>query len=283
MTPSAVSHAVRTVEDRVGIALFARTTRSVSLTETGRAFVEATAPAFGEIAEQLERLEHAASGRASGLLRLNVPRLALPLVITPVLADMRRRHPDVTVEAFVDDGLTDIVARGFDAGVRLGEMISADMVAVRATPPFRAIIVGSPGYFRRRGRPKSIGELAEHDCIGHRLTTGGGLYRWELDEAGDDISVDVSGQLIVNDPMYAVDAALAGYGLAYVFEPLVSDALASGALVQVLGEHAIEEPGLFVYFSERTAGIPKLRAFLDSLARIRRRASRSVAEALEPG
>ncbi|MDA8250911.1 MAG: LysR family transcriptional regulator [Rhodospirillales bacterium] len=174
MGASAVSHAVRTVEDRLGAALFARTTRSVSLTETGTAFLAAVEPALAKVTEATEQVR-AQRGRVKGLLRLNVPRVALPIVVTPILAALARRHPDLTVEVTGDDGLTDIVAHGFDAGVRLGEMISQDMVAVRLTPPFQAILVAAPEYVVEKGAPASISDLQRHNCIGLRLVSAGGV------------------------------------------------------------------------------------------------------------
>src|SRR3954470_8301906 len=167
MSPSAVSHAVRLVEERIGQPLFARTTRSVALTEAGAALVATAGAALQDLAERAERIR-AVKGRASGLLRINTPRLAVPMVVTRIVAAMAERHPDVTIELFADDGLTDIVAEGFDAGIRLGEMIAEDMVAVRLPPAFRAIIVASPAYIGRRGRPRSLVDLAAHDCIGYR-------------------------------------------------------------------------------------------------------------------
>lgn len=262
MTPSAVSHAVRAVEEQLGQPLFARTTRSVALTEAGAALVAAVGPALAEVADGIERLS-GAPGRPQGLLRLNVPRVALPLVVVPVLEVMRRRHPGVQVEVYGDDAMTDIVAAGFDAGIRLGAMIGADMIAVRLTPPFRAIVVASPAYLRRRGEPRRIAELAAHDCIGFRQISGGGLYRWELRDGHAEVSVELPSPLIVNDAMIALELARRGLGLAYVFEPLARADLRRGRLRQVLAAAAIEEPGLFLYFPARGSRAPKLRAFID--------------------
>jgi DNA-binding transcriptional LysR family regulator len=262
ISASNVSHSVRIVEERLGTPLFARTTRSVALTAEGEALVATLAPALQDVDSVWEGLRARRTG-ASGLLRINMSRVALPLAITPVVAAMTQRYPDVTVEAYVDDGLTDVVAAGFDAGVRLGEMIAEDMVAVRLTPPFRAIIVAAPAYLERRGAPRGIADLAAHDCVGFRQIAGGGLYRWDLQEEGRDVQVDVGHAAIVNDPLSAVDLGLAGVGLIYVFEPLVRTHLAEGRLAQVLPEAAIEEPGLFLYFPRRAAMAPKLRAFID--------------------
>jgi len=269
MGASAVSHAVRAVEDRLGTALFARTTRSVSLTEAGAAFLAAVEPALAQVAEATERVR-ADSGRVTGLLRLNAPRVALPIALTPILAALARRHPDLTVEITSDDALTDIVAHGFDAGIRLGEMIAQDMVAVRLTPPFQAILVAAPEYVAVRGAPASVRALRQHNCIGLRLMSAGGVYAWDLLEAGKDVAVDVHGSVLVTDPSYARDLALAGVGIAYVFEPLVRAELRAKRLVWLLPEAAITEPGLFIYFPQRLLRVPKLRAFLDTAKELAR-------------
>jgi DNA-binding transcriptional LysR family regulator len=260
---SNVSHAVRTVEERLGTPLFARTTRSVALTEEGEALIAALTPAFQDINASWESLRARKTG-ASGLLRINTPRIALPLAVTRVVAAMVQRHPDVTVEAYVDDALTDIVAAGFDAGIRLGEMIAEDMVTVRLTPPVRAIVVAAPAYIARRGKPRAIADLAAHECVGFRQIAGGGVYRWDLQENGRDVQADVKNAVIINDPLYAVDLALAGVGLIYVFEPLVREHLKAKRLIALLPESSIEEPGLFLYFPRRASMAPKLRAFIDT-------------------
>jgi DNA-binding transcriptional LysR family regulator len=263
MSPSAVSHSVKVVEERLGVPLFVRTTRSVALTDAGSVLIEGAGPALQDIAERLERVR-AVKGRVSGLLRINLPGIALPIIATPVVCEMARRFPDVRVEVYVDDAITDIVAEGFDAGIRLGEMIAEDMVTVRLTAPFRAIIVAAPAYLADRGRPKCVADLAHHNCIAYRQIKAGGLYRWELSEEGRDIALDSPGTIIVNDALYARELALAGVGLAYIFEPVVRADIAAGRLTQVLPHAAIEEPGLFLYFPRRAAMAPKLRAFIDT-------------------
>jgi DNA-binding transcriptional LysR family regulator len=262
MSPSAVSHAVKTVEDRLGAPLFARTTRSVALTAAGRSLVSSIAPALADIEEALERLG-SASGKVTGVLRLNVPRAALAVAITPVMTALAHRHPDLTVEITSDDALTDIVAGGFDAGVRLGGMIAKDMIAVRLTAPFKAIIVAAPSYLEAQGEPESIDDLARLNCIGFRLQASGGLYAWELARAGEDVAVSVTGTARVTDPTYAKDLALAGVGVAYVFEPLVRAEIRARRLRWILPEAAIEEPGFFLYYPRRASIAPKLRAFID--------------------
>lgn len=274
MSPSAVSHAVRLVEERIGQPLFARTTRSVSLTEAGKALVETAAPALQDIGERMDRIR-AIKGKPSGLLKINVSNIAIPLAVTPVAAAMAERYPDVTVELFTDQRLVDIVGEGFDAGIRLGEMIAQDMVTVRLTPPFHAVIVASPAYIGRHGRPRDVADLANHNCIGYRLVRSGALYRWDLSEDGKDLVVETRGTTIVTDSLAAIDLALAGLGLAYVFEPLVRADLAAGRLVQILPQTAIEEPGLFLYFPRRAAMAPKLRAFIDTANEIGRASLRT--------
>ncbi len=263
MSPSAVSHAVKAVENRLGQPLFVRTTRSVALTEAGMSFVASIGPALATVEESVERIR-AAKGHVAGLLRLNAPRVALPLAVTPTIAAMSRLYPDLTIEVTSDEGLVDIVAAGFDAGVRLGEMIAQDMVAVRLTRPFQAIMVAAPDYLEARGTPNSIADLAANNCIGYRLISSDAVYAWDLQDRGREVSVSVSGSVRVTDSLYARDLALRGVGIAYVFEPLVREDLQAGRLRRVLPAASIEEPGLFLYFPRYASETPKLRAFIDT-------------------
>jgi len=262
MSPSAVSHAVRQIEGHLGDRLFTRTTRSVALTEAGRAFLAQVLPALDSISNASEAAQ-ARCGRVSGVLRINAPRVAQVMVLPPLLLEMSQRHPALTIEVVCDDALVDIVAQGFDAGIRLGEMIAADMVAVRLTPPMRAIMVASSAYLQSRPPLHAPGDLQGHNCIGYRLLGSGAVYAWELQEQGRDLSVEVHGSARVTDPLFALDLALAGVGIAYLFEPLAEAALASGRLVEVLPQCALQEPGLFLYFPRRAAEAPSLRALID--------------------
>jgi DNA-binding transcriptional LysR family regulator len=185
------------------------------------------------------------------------------MALPRLLARLAVEHPRLTVEVHNDDALVDIVALGFDAGIRLGEAVQQDMVTVRLTPPFQAIVVASPDYLARRGRPARVADLAGHNCIGFRLVAAGSLYDWELSEAGETVTVRTAGSAVVTDATFARELALAGVGLAYIFEPLVREELRSGRLVQLLPEAAFEEPGLFLYFPRRASMAPKLRAFID--------------------
>lgn len=198
----------------------------------------------------------------------------MPMALTPVVAAMAERYPEVTVEVTSDDSLVDIVGAGFDAGIRLGEMIAQDMVAVRLTPPFKAIVVASPDYIGRRGRPAHIADLARCNCIGYRQLRSGAIYRWDLLEDGKDVSVETRGTAVVSESLSARSLALAGVGVAYIFEPLVRADLEAGRLVQLLPESAIEEPGLFLYFPRRSSMAPKLRVFIDTAQEIGRAAAR---------
>jgi len=264
MSPSAVSHAVKAVEERLGQPLFVRTTRSVALTEAGVGFIAAVGPALATVEESVERVR-SARGRVTGVLRLNTPRLALPLAITPAIIAMSRLYPDLTIEVTSEERLVDIVAGGYDAGVRLGEMIAQDMIAVRLTPPFQAAMVAAPAYLEERGMPATIADLAGHNCIGYRMIATDAAYAWDLRENGRDVSFAVSGSVRVTDSLYARDLALQGVGIAYLFEPLVRAEIEAGRLRRVLPEASIDEPGLFLYFPRYSSDVPKLRAFIDVL------------------
>jgi DNA-binding transcriptional LysR family regulator len=262
MSPSAVSHAVRVVEDRLGEPLFARTTRSVALTETGARFLASIGPALDDIDKAVEGVT-AQRGEVTGVLRINAPRVAVLMVLAPILAKLAWAHPRLTVEVHTNDAFVDIIGQGFDAGIRLGDSIQQDMVSTRLTPPFKAIMVAAPDYLAARGTPQTIAQLANHNCVGFRLLGSGALYEWELRDGQRDISAQVSGTSVITDASYARDFALAGIGIAYIFEPLVRAELRDERLRWVLPEASIEEQGLFLYFPQRAALAPKLRAFID--------------------
>ena len=262
MSASAVSHAVRTVEERIGEPLFARTTRSVALSEAGARFLASVAPALDDIDKAFEGLA-ADRGEVTGLLRINASRVAIALALTPILAKIARAHPSLTIEIHANDAFIDIVAHGFDAGVRLGEAVQQDMTIVRLTPPFETALVASPAYIEARGEPTSIVDLTRHNCIGFRMMGSGGLYEWDVREAGKDVAVATTGTTVVTDGTLARDLALADVGIAYVFEPLARADIAHGRLKRLLPDSAIKEDGLFLYFPRRAGLAPKLRAFID--------------------
>ena len=261
VTPSAVSQTVRALEARMGIALFTRTTRSVGLTEAGQRFLERARPAFDEIIAASKAASDLAA-KPSGLLRLAVPRAVLPVLLRPLLASFCAAYPDVSVEVAASEELVDLAKDGFDAGIRLGEFIASDMVAVRLTPPFRLIIVASPTYLSRAGRPRMPADLASHACVRMRRS-GGALANWRLQDGSHPIDLVVSGPLIVHDYPSTLDAALAGTALAQVPEPIAREHVTAGRLEEVLGKYAPSTLGVFLYFAGRKQVSPKLRAFIE--------------------
>lgn len=260
VTPSAVSHSVRRLEERVGAPLLARTTRSVRLTDAGERLAARVGPALREAALALEQVPTKGKGVAV-TLRLNVPRIAMELVVGPALPAYLAANPDASVEVTVDDRLVDIVAAGFDAGIRFRESLSDGMIATRVSKPFRFVVVGAPAYLKKRGRPRTIDDLASHDCIGMRFSSGV-LYRWELEQGGKELEVPIRGRLVVTGMAAAMDAAVRGLGLAYVDEPTAAALLKAGKLEVVLATAACHVPGLFLYYPRSARTDPKLAAFV---------------------
>jgi DNA-binding transcriptional LysR family regulator len=269
MSPSAVSHAVRTVEDRLGEPLFARTTRSVSLTEAGTRFLASVEPALADIDKAAEGLS-AERGEVTGLLRINTVRVALDMALTPILAKLAWQHPRLTVEVYSDDALVDIVARGFDAGIRLGDMVQQDMIAMRLTRSFKVILVASPQYLDAKGVPKAIGDLHRHNCIGLRAVGSGGIIDWELIDGKKTTAIKTSGTALVTDPTHALELALAGVGIAYAVEPLARRHIRERRLKWLLPQCSVEYDGLFLYYPRRASLAPKLRVFIEAAKAILR-------------
>jgi DNA-binding transcriptional LysR family regulator len=271
MSPSAVSHAVRSVEDRLGIPLFARTTRSVSLTEAGARFIGGVEPALTDIGRTVEGLT-AERGEVTGLLRIATPRVVLEMALARILAKLAREHPRLTVEvrtgqpSQTQSALTarvDIVAQGFDAGIRTSRAIQQDMVTTKLTGSFKTILVASRDYLDVRGTPKSIADLHQHNCIGTRSVESGAIFDWELIDGKKTIAVKTSGTALVTEVTEALSLALANVGIAYVVEPVVRRYLREGSLKWLLPQTAIELDGLFLYYPKRASLAPKLRAFID--------------------
>ena len=265
VTPSAISQAIRALEARIGAALFIRTTRSVGLTEAGERFLSRAKPAFEELV--------AASGvarelgqRPAGLLRLSVPRAVVPILLEPLVASFRQAYPDIEVEIAASEELIDVVAEGFDAGVRLGQFIAADMVAVRLTQPFPLLVVASPAYLARSGRPDRPEDLRQHACLRLRRSSGA-LALWSLSDNDRALDIAESGPLIANDFPTILGAAIRGMGLAQLPEPVVAEPLKAGILVRVLDRFAPMAPGVFLYYPSRKQMTPKLRAFIDHVRR----------------
>ena len=261
VTPSAMSQTIRTLEARIGVPLLTRTTRSVGLTEAGERFLEHARPAVLAIAAAVNAARDLA-GKPSGLLRLAVPRAVVPLVLQPVLASFHAAYPDVVVEIAASEEMVDLAKGGFDAGIRMGEFIADDMVVVRLTPAFRFVIVASPAYLKRHGRPLAPADLASHACIRLRRSNGT-LAHWRLENAEGPVELAVTGPLVVNDFPTMLAAAVDGLGLAQMPQPVVAPPVAAGQLEELLSESASTSPGLFLYFPNRAQVMPKLRAFID--------------------
>lgn len=262
VTSAAVSQAVSALERRLGLSLFQRTTRRVSLTESGATLFARLKPVAAEVRESFEavgELRH----RPFGHLRLSVPRMALDLVIAPLLPQFRRAYPDITVEVDVNDAAVDLTAGGFDAGIRIGEALARDMIAIRLTADFQWSVAGSPDYFARRGRPGRPEELSGHECVNFRFPASGILYRWEFERGGRAFSIDVPRGLTVNDSLLLKTLALAGMGLIYTSDLAIADAVAAGTLERVLQPYLPRTPGLYLYFAARGHAQSKLRAFID--------------------
>ena len=263
LSVSAVSHAVNSLEQRIGVRLLARTTRSIAPTPAGARLLAELAPALAAIGDAVDTAR-ASQAEVAGTLRLTVPRSAAQLVLVSLAARFTQAYPAVTVELLVEDGFTDIVAAGFDAGVRFGESLQADMVALRIGPPQRGAIVAAPAYLTAHGTPQRPADLHAHRCIRRRFA-GGGEYRWELARGEERVEIDVPGGLVLNDDALAAQAAIDGAGLAYVFASQASAALADGRLSPVLQDWWPRFPGFFLYYPSRKLLRPSLRAFIDFL------------------
>ena len=261
VTRSAVSQAVRLLEEQLRVVLLARTTRSVSLTDAGRRLLESAGPALGQALAALTEVS-AQPGEAVGRLRLSVPRSAVPFVVEPVLPTFRARPPRVEVEISISERLVDIVAEGFDAGVRQSDAIERDMVQVRLTDPFRFVVVGTPEYLARHGIPERPEDLLRHECITFRSQTTGALYAWELERGRRTWRVPVRGGVVTDDGAMSVSMAERSLGLAYAFEPMVSEQLRAGRLRRVLEPYAASAPGYFLYFPSRAQRSTPLRLFV---------------------
>lgn len=261
VTPSAISQAVRSLEARVGAALFIRTTRSVGLTEAGERFLSRAKPAFEELVAASE-VARELGQRPTGLLRLSVPRAVVPLILEPMIASFYQAYPEVEVEIAASEELVDLAAEGFDAGIRLGQFIAADMVAVRLTPPFPFVVVGSPDYLRRRQRPERIDDLRGHACLRMRRSDGS-VAPWPFVDGNKTVEVIVSGPLIAHDYPTLLGAAIQGIGLAQMPGPLAKTPIAEGRLRALLTPFAVTTPGVFLYYPDRRQVLPKLRAFIE--------------------
>ncbi len=261
VSSSALSHAIAALEDRLAVRLFNRTTRSVALTQAGERFVAEIAPALAAIDTAMESIGER-SDEISGLLRINTSRGAAQMLLQPLFLDYMRRHPKVQLEIATEDALVDVLGLGFDAGIRLADMVPPDMIAVPILPTVRSVVVGAPDYFIGRDRPAIPADLMRHQCIRSRMGCGV-LYRWEFQKRGQAVLIDAPGHLTLDDSSLMLEAALAGAGLAYIGEPSVKEHVAAGRLVMVLEDWTPPYPGLSLYFAGRRHIPARLRALID--------------------
>jgi DNA-binding transcriptional LysR family regulator len=264
VSQSALSHTIRGLEERLGLRLLTRTTRSVAPTEAGERLILSIGPRFEEIDAELAALS-ALRDKPAGTVRITAGEHSADTILWPAVAKLLPDYPDIRVEINVDYGLTDIVTERYDAGVRLGEQVAKDMIAVRIGPDMRMAVVGSPAYFARRPPPRTPQDLTAHSCITIRLPTYGGLYAWEFERDGHELKVRVEGQLVFNTIALRLNAVLGGLGLAYMPEDQVREHVAAGRLVHVLKDWCAPFPGYHLYYTSRRQCSPALSLLIDAL------------------
>jgi DNA-binding transcriptional LysR family regulator len=264
VSQSALSHTIRDLEARLGVRLLTRTTRSVSPTEAGERLLRNAGPRFEEIEAELAAIGELRE-KPTGTIRITATDYAADTILWPKLTKFLQRYPDIKIEITIDYGLTDIVAERFDAGVRAGEQVAKDMIAVRIGPDMRVAVVGAPSYFRTRSEPKKPQDLIAHNCINLRLPTHGGLYAWEFEKGARELKVRVEGQLIFNGTLQMLNAALAGFGLAYVPEDLAQPHVAKGRLKRVLEDWCPPYSGYHLYYPSRRQSSAAFALLVDAL------------------
>jgi DNA-binding transcriptional LysR family regulator len=264
VSPSALSHTIRGLEQRLGLRVLTRTTRNVSPTEAGQRLLQNVGPRFEEIEAELDALSELRE-KPAGTIRITATDYAADAVIWPKLVKFLPQYLEIKVEIVIDYGLTDIVAERYDAGVRVGEQVAKDMIAVRIGPDMRMAVVGAPSYLAKHPAPKSPRELMSHNCINLRLPTRGGLYAWEFEKGKRQLKVHVEGQLVFNATNQMLNAALAGFGLAYVPEDLVQPHVAKGRLKRVLGDWCPPFSGYHLYYPSRRQPTPAFALLVEAL------------------
>ncbi len=269
LSPSALSQIIKELEQRLHQRLLNRTTRSVSATEAGRMLHAKVEPAL-QVLENVETDAAASIGRISGTLRLNVSRVAANVYLAPLLADFLRDHPDVVLDIVTEDKLVDVVADGFDAGIRLGEKLHQDMIAVPLSGDLHMKVVASPDYLARHGTPAHPDDLANHRCLCYRNPSNRSVYRWEFERGKDVREVTVSGPIIVDEPAMLPCIAAQGIGIAYQFDYQIDHYLASSELIQLMPDWTPPFPGFYLYYPSQQQMAPALRAFIDHIRRMKR-------------
>jgi DNA-binding transcriptional LysR family regulator len=258
----AVSYQLKALEDRIGVALFIRTTRSVQLTDAGRSLLARAHPAMTELGEALEDARTSGAAR-KGTVRLTLPYVAYQLTIAPRLAAFQSKYPDIELELSFNEAFEDIASEGFHAGVRLGDLIREDMVAVRLSAPLSQVFFAAPSYFDRHGRPRKPEDLLQHNCIRYRYISSRRIAEWQFKGAEGTSTIDVKGNLIVDSTTALVGAARDGLGIGWLFRPSIEEDLRFGTLESILDRHAVETPGYFLYYPRSNARIEVLRVFID--------------------
>jgi len=264
ITPSALSHTIRALEERLGVRLLARTTRNVSPTEAGDRLMRSIGPLFDQIVAEVEALGELRE-KPAGTIRITCTDDVIELYLRPVLASFLKNYPDITLELYVDYAFTNIVEERFDAGIRLGEAISKDMIAVRVSPDWRLAVVGSPAYFKRHAPPATPYELTQHACVNIRHRPSGAIYAWEFERDGKIFTVKGEGQLVFNSIVHVLNSALDGIGLAYVPEALAAPYLADGRLQEVLADWCPYFQGFHLYYPHKRQASPAFAAFVDAV------------------
>src|SRR5467141_4068662 len=264
VSQSALSQTIRQLEARLGVRLLTRTTRSVSPTEAGERLMRTVGPRFEEIEAELAAVRELRD-KPAGTIRITAMEYATDAILLPKLAKVLREYPDIKIEIIIDYGLTDIVTERYDAGVRSGEQVAKDMIAVRIGPDMRMAVVGAPSYFAKRSPPKKPQDLTEHNCVNLRLPTYGGLYAWEFEKGDRELKVRVEGQLVLKGTTQMLDAALAGLGLAYVPQDLAQPHLDTGLLTRVLEDWCPPYPGYHLYYPSRRQSSPAFALLVDAL------------------
>jgi len=265
MTQSALSQIIRNMEERIGVRLLNRTTRSVTPTQAGERLFQKIGPKFDDMDVELAALGELRE-KPAGTIRITATEYAVQAILRPALSRIFPKFPDINVEALVDYGLTNIVAAQYDAGIRPGELVAKDMIAVRVGPDLRMAVVGSPSYFAERKRPKTPQDLTNHNCLNLRLPThGGSLYAWEFEKDGRELNVRVEGQLVLNSASLLLEGALKGLGLAYLTEGHVQPYISRGELVRVLSDWCAPFSGYHLYYPSRRQPSPAFALLVDAL------------------
>lgn len=264
ISPSAVSQIVKQLEERVGVSLLSRTTRSTSLTEAGERFLTSASPAIDQILASIEEVKSYAE-KPSGLLRINTPRTIFQSYLSPLITSFQKKYPDVMVELYFEDQTSDVVENGFDAGIRLSDILAKDMVAIKLFGPIRFVTAASPEYLNKMGRPKHPKDLLSHNCLRVRFGNSGMYDKWEFENKGREFKVQVKGSLICNDSLALKTLAVEGNGIIYTTEDSIKDLVKENKLETLMNQYVTTSTGFYLYYPKRSQVLPKLRAFIDHL------------------